>query len=132
MTSLRLGLSKDKFGAEGFPVSGTRLVVEAAVTEWATGTTEMATDSSAMFVDTPYAVSFERTATYFKPGLFFTLMVSHFAFKFYVRLCGYLHHKFHTSKSIKVEQHDRFECLRVLNSFYESTNINMLEILGIK
>ncbi|KAK3730060.1 hypothetical protein QZH41_009569, partial [Actinostola sp. cb2023] len=57
-----------------FP-DGRRLRIEADVVEQATGVRESAIDSSIYFVTTPYHLSYENTAMYFKPSLPYTIKV---------------------------------------------------------
>jgi len=57
------------------PQHGDRLVVHATVTEVATGNQETNSDSSALFVKSPYKVSLARTQTHFKPGLPFMVKI---------------------------------------------------------
>ncbi|XP_064619848.1 complement C3-like [Lineus longissimus] len=71
-----VALDKAEFRDKWFPDVGSRLVVEATVTEEASGKQETNSDSSAMFVNSPYVVSFDRTTKYFKPGLPYNLKLS--------------------------------------------------------
>ena len=48
---------------------GERLKVIAEVTERSTGTKEQAIDQSIKIVETPFSLSFDKTAKYFKPGI---------------------------------------------------------------
>lgn len=57
---------------------GDRLKIIAEVTERATGTKQQAIDQSIQIVKTPFTVSFEKTARYFKPGIIFNVAVSSF------------------------------------------------------
>lgn len=53
-----------------FPtIAGSRFVIEASVTETTSGQTEIAQDSSTMFVSSPYRISFEDSIVDFKPGM---------------------------------------------------------------
>jgi len=55
---------------EWFPtIAGSRLVIEATVTEISTGHRETAQDTSCTFITNPYRFSFEDSITDFKPGL---------------------------------------------------------------
>ena len=54
---------------------GSKLKILAEVTERATGTKEFATDNSVHIVKSPFIISFEKTAKYFKPGINFKVVV---------------------------------------------------------
>ncbi|XP_064639161.1 A.superbus venom factor 1-like isoform X2 [Lineus longissimus] len=73
--NIPLAISKDKFEKQQFPPEGTRLLIKVTVTEAATGKREQGSDSSAIFVTSPYVISYERTPRYFKPGLSFKVKV---------------------------------------------------------
>ncbi|XP_077869264.1 complement C3-like, partial [Saccoglossus kowalevskii] len=53
-----------------------RLLIEASVTEEATGSIENTTDNTAVFARSPYKIIFNQTVKYFKPGLPYDLKLA--------------------------------------------------------
>ncbi len=54
---------------------GSRLLIQADVTEASSGTTESANNTEVMFVHSPYVIKYEHTAKYFKKDLPFEVRV---------------------------------------------------------
>ncbi|XP_064641209.1 complement C3-like [Lineus longissimus] len=68
-------ITRHQFGNNWFPEEGSRLLVKVTVTEGATGKQESAMDSSAVFVKSPFVISYERMPKFHRPGLPFTIKV---------------------------------------------------------
>ncbi|XP_064641564.1 complement C3-like [Lineus longissimus] len=74
ITGVHIGaITKDVFGDKWFPPENTRLLLRVNVREGATGKQESSSDSSAVFVKSPFVVSYERMPKFYRPGLPFSI-----------------------------------------------------------
>jgi hypothetical protein len=68
-------IAKSEFGNYWSSPEGTRLLVKVTVTEAATGKQDTAEDASAVFVQSPFVISYDRMPKFFRPALPFTVKV---------------------------------------------------------